>query len=228
MAVPASPRQRQAGITAAAADQGQWWLSQPADQYAIQLIAIDARAVNRYVQQHDLDASVNSFPVKRPDGDLVALAVGPIAGKAAAEAEALRWQQRLPGIQPWVRSVASIQRTVRSAEAPSPAEWLARVRANEQLLLQASPRDYAVQLLAMDREGVTAFVDKHGLTGKVVYFRTRVNGRERYAALMGGYADREQALAAGHQIAAEAGIHPWVRSLASVQDVIRNYELQTR
>jgi septal ring-binding cell division protein DamX len=121
--------------------------------------------------------------------------------------------------------VASIQQAVRSGETASAGEWLAHVRANEQQLLQARPKDYAVQLLAMDREGVTGFVNKHGLAGKVVYFRTRVNGQERYAALMGGYADRDQALAAGHRIAAETrGIHPWVRSLASVQEVIRNYD----
>ena len=215
----------QTGIAATETDQGQWWLSQPADQYAVQLMAMEASKVDRYLNQHELTSTVTTFRVKGGDKDLLAVAVGPFVDKADAEAKALQWQQRLPGIRPWIRSVASIQQAVKVQRSESAVEWLARVKANEQQLLHAPADAYVVQLMAVNRKAVTDFVDKHGLASKVVYFRTRVDGQERYAALIDDFTDREQAMAAGHRIAAELkGIQPWVRSLASVQKVIRDYE----
>lgn len=206
-------------------DRGQWWLSQPADQYAVQLMAAKDSDVSRYLRQHGIASAVTAYRVSGPDKALVAVAVGPFASKDEAHAQALQWQQRLPGIHPWVRSVASIQQTVRDLHPLSTSEWLARVEANERRLLAAPADTYAVQLLALNRKGVTDFVARHGLSDKVVYFRTRVDGKERYVALIEDFTDRGQAEAAGARIAASLkGVHPWVRSLASVQQAIRGYE----
>jgi len=221
----AASESRQIEPAGTATDQEQWWLSQPADQYAVQLMAMSDDEVERYLHKHELAATVSTYRVKRGDNDLLAVAVGPFGDKADAEAQAQQWQLRLPGIRPWVRSVASIQQAVKAQSPESAVEWLARVKANEQQLLQAPANAYAVQLMAVDRKAVTDFVNKHGLADKVVYFRTRVDGQERYAALMEGFTDREQAMAAGHRVAAELkGVRPWVRSMASVQKVIRDYD----
>jgi septal ring-binding cell division protein DamX len=202
----------------------QSWLTQPSDHYAIQLLAMEEADANRFMRQHKLESSVTTYWVKGAEKTLLAVAVGPFAGKDEAQSEAREWQQRLPGIQPWVRSVASIQQAAQAFEQ-RPGEWMEQVKTDEQTLLQEPATDYAVQIMAMDRKAVTGFINEHGLADQVVYFRTRVNGREQYAALMRGFADRDQALAAGHRLATEyKGVRPWVRSLASVQQGIRLYE----
>jgi DamX protein len=200
-----------------------WWMTQPAGQFAVQLLAMDEPVVNRYVERHALTDRVATFRVQRDDQDLLVVAMGPFATQVEANTAARHWQQQLPGVKPWVRSIASIQQAVTDYRRQQRPSWAALVAGHEQQLMKQSPQRYAVQLMAMDQKSVTAFVAKYGLVDQVVYFRTRAGGQDLYAALLGSFPSREQALAAGHEVARQAeGVRPWVRSLASVQQVIRD------
>lgn len=200
-----------------------WWLKQPAGQYAVQLLAMDETVVKAYIDRHVLADKVGTFWVLSGKQGLLAVASGPFKTQTEANEAALTWRQRLPDTKPWVRSVASIQQAVDAFRRQQRPAWLTLVVNHEQQLLQRQPGGYAVQLVAMDQAGVTRFVEKHGLADQVVYFRTRSGGQELYAALLGSYPSRELALAAGHEIARQAkSVRPWVRSIASVQQTIRN------
>jgi len=199
-----------------------WWLAQSDGQFAVQLLAMEERVVKEYIGRHALKDRVATFRVQGGGQPLLAAALGPYATQAEAGAAAQHWRQQLPGVKPWVRTVASIQQAVADYRRQQQPGWLALVARHEQQLLQQLPQNYAVQLMAMDQKSVTAFVAKHGLLNRVVYFRTRSGGQELYAALLGSFSSRQQALDAGHEIARQAeGVRPWVRSLASVQQVIR-------
>jgi|GEM_PF-3683044 len=200
-----------------------WWLTQPGSQFAVQLMAMQGQAVRDYIARHGLEAfNIATFRVRGGQQDLLAAALGPFATRTEADTAARQWQQRLPGIKPWVRSVASIQQVVSGNHRQAMPDWMAVVAKHEQALLKQRPQDYAVQLMAMDQATVTGFVAKYGLTDRVMYFRTRSGGRVVYAALLGSYPSRQQAEEAGQLIAQQTrGVRPWVRSLASVQQVIR-------
>jgi len=210
------------GLSDDARREDDWWLAQPSGQFAVQLLAMEERSVKAYIKRHALINKVATFQVQGGEQGLLAAALGPFATQAEARSVAQQWRQQLPGIKPWVRSVASIQQTVAEYRRQQQPRWLALVARHEQQLLQQLPQSYTVQLMAMDQKAVTAFVAKYDLADRVVYFRTRSGGQELYAALLGGFSSRQLALAAGHDIAREAeGVRPWVRSLASVQQVIR-------
>lgn len=202
-----------------------WWLTQPASQFAVQLMAMQGQTVRDYIARHGLEAfNVATFRVRGAQQYLLAAALGPFATRTEADAAARQWQQRLPGIKPWVRSVASIQQVVADNRRQAMPDWMAVVAKHEQNLLKQRPQDYAVQLMAMDQATVTGFVAKYGLTDRVMYFRTRSGGRVVYAALLGSYPSRQQAEEASQLIAQQTrGVRPWVRSLASVQQVIRTH-----
>jgi len=200
-----------------------WWLAQPAGQYAVQLLAMEDRVVKAYIERYKLAGRVATFHVRGGKQALLAAAMGPFVTQAEASAAAQQLQQRLSGVKPWVRTVGSIHEAVASYRSQQSPDWLARVYQHEQQLLQEPPQHFAVQLMAMDQEAVTGFVTKNGLADQVVYFRTRSSGQELYAALLGSFPSRQQALAAGHELSRQTkGVRPWVRSLASVQQVIRS------
>ena len=211
--------QRAGGITLDVSNQSDRWLSQAPSQFAVQIMAMEAPVVVAYLKRHGIAAEVSTFRVVAAEKTLLAVASGPYLTRSEAVAAAEHWQQQLPGVKPWVRSVASIQQSVTAYHQHLQPTWLAQVADNEQQLMQAVPDEFVVQLIAMDQAAVSGFVQKHGLGDKVMYFRPQPG---LYAALMGRYASRDQALAAGHEIASKAkGIRPWVRSVASVQTVIR-------
>jgi DamX protein len=199
-----------------------WWLTQPAEQYAVQLLAMEATVVRDYIARHQLTAAnVATFQVSVGGEGLLAAALGPFATEAEAGKAAREWRQRLPGVKPWVRSIASIQQVVSDARPLQP--WSVLIARHEQQLLHQQPQHYAVQLLAMDQGAVTRFVAKYRLTDRVVYFRTHSGGQELYAALLSSFPSREQAVAASNEIARQAvGVRPWVRTVDSVQQAIRS------
>ncbi len=208
-----------AGLAIDVSRQGDWWLQQDSSRFAVQIMAMGAPAVSAFLQRHAIASEVSIFRARAAEKSLLAVVTGPYATRQAADAAATQWQQQLSGVRPWVRSVASIQLAINNYRDQLQPRWIAHVEQNEQQLLKASPREYAVQLLAMDQQGITKFVSKYEIEGEIEYFRTQTG---LYAVLMGRYTSRDQALAAGHGIASRVnGIRPWVRSLSSVQDVIR-------
>lgn len=218
------PAKVEARKIASALRNNDWWLDQPAGQFAVQLMAMEESVARQYIERNDLAGRVAVFSVQgKKEQGLMAIASGPFLTQSAATDAARMLQQQLTDIKPWVRSVSSIQKAVVDFQRSNKPYWNSLVKKHEQQLLQGSAQDYVVQLMAMDRQAVTQFVTKNRLADQVMYFRTRSGAQELVAAVLGSYTSRQQALNAGHDIAGKArGVRPWVRSLASVQKIIRS------
>ncbi len=100
-----------------------------------------------------------------------------------------------------------------SVELPHDAAWLKAQRKEH----------YVVQLMAAhDLQVVRAFIREHGLGSKAAVFSTRRAGRPWHVLLYGLYANAEVARATIPQLpAALRRQSPWIRSLASVHEAIR-------
>jgi len=90
-------------------------------------------------------------------------------------------------------------------------------------ILARNPRHYTIQLIAMDRPKVMALTQKWQLQPPPVYFSTRGN---LTAVLYGDYASQQAAAKAGAALRQRlSGIRPWIRSFASIQQVLNVHKL---
>jgi len=105
--------------------------------------------------------------------------------------------------------VAVVEETVVIATASSFVERL----------LQASPGNYAVQLLASHSEAnISAFVTQLGGDHPAGYFETRYQGKPWFVAVLAAFDDRELATQAISSLPAKLRSNePWVRSVAGIQ-----------
>jgi DamX protein len=94
----------------------------------------------------------------------------------------------------------------------------------EEWLLRQNPNAYTLQLVALGEEaGISRFLERFSLPGQAAYFRTMRQGKPWFSLLYGVYPDRQAALAARARLPAELQHSDvWPRSLASVQEEIRN------
>ncbi|MFT7470906.1 MAG: DamX protein, partial [Kiritimatiellia bacterium] len=90
-------------------------------------------------------------------------------------------------------------------------------------LLQASPRDYAVQLLASHSEAnISEFVTQLKADHPAGYFETRYQGKPWFVAVLAAFDDRDKATRAISSLPAKLRSNePWVRSVAGIQTDIR-------
>lgn len=90
-------------------------------------------------------------------------------------------------------------------------------------LLQASPRNYAVQLLASHSEAnISEFVTQLNGDHPAGYFETRYQGKPWFVAVLAAFDDRDKATLAISSLPAKLRSNePWVRSVAGIQTDIR-------
>lgn len=90
-------------------------------------------------------------------------------------------------------------------------------------LLEASPGNYAVQLLASHSEAnISRFVAELGGSQPAGYFETRFQGKPWFVAVLAVFEDRDQASRAIDSMPAKLRSNePWIRSVASIQTDIR-------
>ena len=86
-------------------------------------------------------------------------------------------------------------------------------------LLQASPRDYAVQLLASYSEAnISEFVAQLNTGHPAGYFETRYQGKPWFVAVLAAFDDRDEAARSIPSLSAKLRSNkPWVRSVAGIQ-----------
>jgi septal ring-binding cell division protein DamX len=86
-------------------------------------------------------------------------------------------------------------------------------------LLQASPRNYAVQLLASHSEAnISDFVTQLSADHPAGYFETRYQGKPWFVAVLAAFDDRDKAARAISALPAKLRSNePWVRSVAGIQ-----------
>jgi len=90
-------------------------------------------------------------------------------------------------------------------------------------LLQASPGNYAVQLLASHSEAnINGFVAQLGGDHSAGYFETRYRGKPWFVAVLAAFDDRDKATRAIASLPAELRSNePWIRSMVGIQTDIR-------
>lgn len=90
-------------------------------------------------------------------------------------------------------------------------------------LLQASPENYAVQLMAAHSEAnISEFVAQLGGNQSAGYFETRYQGKPWFVAVLAAFDDRDQASRAISSLPAKMRSNePWIRSVAGIQTDIR-------
>ena len=90
-------------------------------------------------------------------------------------------------------------------------------------LLQASPRDYAVQLLASYSEAnISDFVAQLNTGHPAGYFETRYQGKPWFVAVLATFDDRNEAARSISSLSAKLRSNePWVRSVAGIQTDIQ-------
>ena len=86
-------------------------------------------------------------------------------------------------------------------------------------LLQASPGNYAVQLLASRSEAnISAFVPQLGGDHPAGYFETSYQGKPWFVAVLAAFNDRDMATQAISSLPAKLRVNePWARSVAGIQ-----------
>ena len=91
-------------------------------------------------------------------------------------------------------------------------------------LLQASPRDYAVQLLASYSEAnISKFVAQLKADHPAGYFETRYQGKPWFVAVLAAFDDRDEATRSISSLPAKLRSNePWVRSVAGIQTDIQD------
>jgi septal ring-binding cell division protein DamX len=90
-------------------------------------------------------------------------------------------------------------------------------------LLQASPRDYAVQLLASYSEAnISKFVAQLNSDHPAGYFETRYQGKPWFVAVLAAFDDRDEAARSIPSLSAKLRSNePWARSVAGIQTDIQ-------
>jgi septal ring-binding cell division protein DamX len=90
-------------------------------------------------------------------------------------------------------------------------------------LLQASPRDYAVQLLASYSEAnISEFVAQLNADHPAGYFETRYQGKPWFVAVLAAFDGRDEAARSIPSLPAKLRSNePWVRSVAGIQTDIQ-------
>lgn len=106
---------------------------------------------------------------------------------------------------------------------PVKAPEAAKASTFEERLLQASPQNFAVQLLASHSEAnIQAFVAQFGSTQPAGYFETRYQGKPWFVAVLADFENRDQASRAISSLPAQLRSNePWIRSVAGIQTDIR-------
>ena len=109
--------------------------------------------------------------------------------------------------------VAEVEKTAPVTTASSFAERL----------LQASPRSYAVQLLASHSEAsIIEFIAQLGGDHPAGYFETRYQNKPWFVGVLAPFDDRDEATGIISSLPAKLRSNdPWVRSVAGIQTDLR-------
>lgn len=97
-------------------------LTATGEQYAVQLLAMEPLAATRFVEQHQLRERVSFFRTRQGERELLAVILGPYATREEATIQGRNLQQQVAGIKPWVRSIQSVQQSIRDRQGSTPPQ----------------------------------------------------------------------------------------------------------
>ncbi len=218
---------------------GQNWLQQqPDNNYTIQLFAShNKQAIDDLIKKYSLQGDILRFETQRNGQSWFTMTYGSYSSKQAAQQAMSLLAPQLKNPTPWVRSMASIKNTLKTAAVKTAAKpeqtavlqtaGVASRPAVKSVKDQAwiwtqSPADYTIQLIALSSEqAVKDYIKQHNLYTEAVYFSTPRNGKTLFVLLYGSYEDKNRALAVSKKLAAKIkNAKPWVRSFSTVHGMM--------
>lgn len=201
---------------------GQSWIKQQnKNHFTLQLLGThQENTLPQYLEKYSLNNDAAIFKSKRNDKDWFTLVYGNYPTKAAA-ADAVK---QLPkGVnKPWVRSFASILPSLKqnlSTKTTAVVIPSSNIPDNqESWLWSQDPSHYTLQLTAgTDKNAIKAFIKRHGLRGKAVYFHRLRDGKDWYILVHGSYAGYSKAKQAISHLPSEVRkSKPWARSFSAI------------
>lgn len=203
-----------------------WLKEQPADNLTVQLFATaEYENLQALLAREDFAEPLAQFMMERNGQPLYVLTHGSYTSRNAAE----RAAAAVPaGLQPWIRSMASVQQVMQPVPSRAPQSAAAAATTDDGLsgakddawVWSQDPAHYTIQLAAASSEGaVLAAMRALNLPGERVVVETRRDGRPWYVLSYGSFADADAArgtIARLPEALRRAG--PWPRSFASLQD----------
>ena len=201
---------------------GQNWIKQQnKNHFTLQLLGThNKNTLPSYLKKYFLKNDAATFKTKRNGKDWYTLIYGFYPTKSAAQAAA----KQLPkGVaKPWVRSFASIlpllskESLVKNTPIAVPTTSIPDNQ--EGWLWSQDPSHYTLQLAAgTDKKAIQAFIKRHNLKGKAVFFHRLRDGKDWYILVYGSYSGYSAAKQAIKQLpAAVQKVSPWLRRFSAI------------
>lgn len=209
----------------------EWIEAREPDHYTLQLFAtVNEARVEDFVAQHALQGAAAYYRTREEDGDLYHLVFGDHPSRTQAETAVHLLPESMREMTPWVRPFRAIQTQLAAAGGAASPSLTPRAETGPSVsapskpsasgawLWDQDPRHFTLQLLGTrSEESLQGFIRRHGLAGKVAYFRTLRDGEGWYVLVHGVYPDREAARAALAELPEDLrAAKPWPRSFASL------------
>lgn len=227
----APPPTATAAASAAVTRRDDWYLVQSGERYTLQLFSShQAGAAERFIAESVPGGEIGYVHTIRDGRHWYSVLYGSYPDGKAARKAADALSASHPELKPWVRRLADIQTAIRQAReaaaAPPPtlpgsaavATPPAGYESHSGWLWSQPPGHYTLQLLGTRTEAsIRAFIDRHTLQGKAVYYRTAKDGDPWYVLVYGVYPDRAAADQARVALAPDLRkARPWARDFAGI------------
>ncbi len=208
---------------------GENWIKKQTPKYfTLQLLGSQQKQrLENFVKQNKLEQDIAWFAYLRNDQPWYVLVQGRYTDRSKAEKAVAEITKNIPRIKPWIRPFADIQKTIKQQTITPPVASINKNTApprnsnkttNAAWLWSQDPSHYTLQLLGGQTEaGIQRFIQKHKLSGKVVYYRTTRNQRPWYVLVYNSYPDRAKARATISSLPQSLRkTQPWPRTFASI------------
>lgn len=201
---------------------GQNWIKQQNRKYfTLQLLGTHKKnTLPKYLKKYSLNNEAAVFKSTRNNKDWFTLVYGKYSTKTAAHTAA----NQLPkGVsKPWVRTFASILPSLNDHSSENKSTSITsteNITDNQDgWLWSQDPSHYTLQLTAgRDKKAIQAFIKRHRLRGKAVYFHRLLDGKDWYILVHGSYPGFSKAKQAIRQLpTAVQKAKPWTRTFGAI------------
>ena len=221
------------------------WINRHAsNDFTLQLLSVyQLDAIEKYIKKYNLDGDDIAIIKTVVKGQRrYVLTKGEYKTREAAQAGVKTLPIAVQKAKPWVRAFKDLQSQIKSTSAgavkaealkTAPRSAIRQIQTSKipaglgdqtAWLWSQDPRHFTLQLFGTHQhEGVESFIRQHRLKGKVVMFKTQRGGRDWYVLVYGSYTDRSKAKQAISKLPASlARSTPWVRSFASIHEVLHS------
>ena len=201
---------------------GQNWIKQQnKNHFTLQLLGThNKNTLPSYIKKYSLKNEAAAFKTKRNGKDWYTLIYGFYPTKPAAQAAAIQLPKGVA--KPWVRSFSSIlpslskESLIKNTPVIVPATSIPDNQ--EGWLWSQDPNHYTLQLAAgTDKKAIQAFIKRHNLKGKAVYFHRLRDAKDWYILVYGSYSSYSIAKQAINQLpSAVQKASPWLRRFSAI------------